>query len=241
MTGLFVAAPIFGRRNIPAYFKIGFAFMTALILANIVTVPDGGIGQNIYDIAFAVIKEFVTGLTIGYVSYLIFTSVYLAGQLVDMQIGFGMVNVIDPTSNVQVPVTANFYFILSMLIFLMVNGHHYLIKALYDSFVQIPIGMAHFGEEAFNIIVSVFGSVFVIGFKIAAPITAAIILTDVALGIMSRTVPQLNVFFLGMPLKIVLGIIVMILTVPAFIALLNSVFDVVDTETMDFIRSIVPK
>jgi flagellar biosynthetic protein FliR len=196
MTGLFVAAPIFGRRNIPSYFKIGFAFMTALILANIVSVPEEGIGQNIYDIAFIIIKEFVTGLTIGYVAYLIFTSIYLAGQLVDMQIGFGMVNVIDPTSNIQVPVTANFYFILSMLVFLMVNGHHYLIRALYDSFVQIPIGRAHFGSEALNIIVSVFGSVFVIAFKIAAPVTAAVILADVALGIMSRPgAPQQGNYF----------------------------------------------
>jgi len=140
MTGLFVAAPIFGRRNIPSYFKIGFSFMLALILANIMPAPEIDYQQNIYQYVLMVIKEFIVGLTIGYIAYMVFTAIYLAGQLIDMQIGFGLVNVLDPISNIQVPITANFYFIISMLVLLMVNGHHMLIKVLFESYSYIPLG-----------------------------------------------------------------------------------------------------
>ena len=140
MTGLFVIAPIFGRSNVPVYLKIGFSFFLALIVVNTLTVPKPEYFNNIYDFAFLVLKEFLVGVTIGYVSFLVFSAIYLAGQLIDMQIGFSMVSVLDPMSNIQVPVTSNFYFIISMLIFLSINGHHLLIKALFNSYNMIPLG-----------------------------------------------------------------------------------------------------
>lgn len=241
MTGLFVVAPIFGRRNIPAYFKIGFSFMLALILVNTVSVPEIEYQQSIYQYAFLIIKEFIVGITIGFVADMIFTAIYLAGQIIDMQIGFGLVNVLDPINNIQVPITANFYFIISMLVFLVVKGHHLLISTLFDSYNYIPIGNMVFGEMLINDVIRVFGSVFIIGFKIAAPITAAIMIADVALGVMARTVPQLNVFVVGMPLKIAVGIIVMLLTVPMFIMLLDSIFSTIDVELFNFLRDMTPK
>jgi len=188
-----------------------------------------------------IIKEFIVGLTIGYVAYLVFSAIYLAGQFIDMQIGFSMVNVMDPVNNIQVPVTANFYFILSMIIFLVVNGHHLLIKALFDSYTYVPVGKAVFTGEILDNMIKIFGSIFVIGFKIAAPITAAILITDVALGIISRTVPQLNVFVVGMPLKIGLGIAVIVLTIPAFMMMMDSIFDTMNTEIFNFMGNMVPK
>ncbi|MGI6778771.1 MAG: flagellar biosynthetic protein FliR [Acetivibrionales bacterium] len=241
MTGLFVVTPIFGRGNIPGYLKIGFSFITALILINVVAMPEQDSYQNLYQYAFVAIKEFITGITLGFVAYLIFTGIYLAGQLIDMQIGFGMVNVLDPMSNIQIPVTANFYFIMSMLVFLSVNGHHLLIKGLFDSFELIPLGKAGFGEAVVSDIIGVFGSIFIIGFRIAAPVTAAILISDVALGIIARTVPQLNVFVVGMPLKIVVGIIIMMLTVPLFLMLLNAIMGTMDSEVTRFMRDLAPK
>ena len=241
MTGLFVAAPIFGRRNIPGYLKVGFSFLTALILINVLEVPEKDLQQNLYLFAFLVIKEFLVGLTVGYVAYLIFTAIYIAGQLIDMRIGFGMVNVLDPMSNIQIPITANFYFIMSMLVFLSVNGHHLLIKGLFDSYKFIPIGNVVIGEAAVNDIVRIFGSTFIIGFKIAAPVTAAVMVADVALGVIARTVPQLNVFVVGMPLKIAVGIIVMLLTIPMFLMLLNAIFRSMDSEIIRFMKDLAPK
>lgn len=240
MTGLFVVSPIFGRRNLPAYFKIGFSFMLALILVNVIKLPDVDDYNNIYQFAALAAKEFIVGLTLGYVSYLVFTAIYIAGQIIDMLIGFGMVNVLDPVSNIQIPVTANFYFIISMLVFLSANGHHLLITALFESYEFVPLGSAEFGVDAVNSIIRIFGNTLVIGFRIAAPITAAILLTDIALGILSRTVPQLNVFVVGMPLKILIGASVILVTVPAFILLLRALFEGMSSEMINFMRDIGP-
>ncbi|MFZ5987425.1 MAG: flagellar biosynthetic protein FliR [Bacillota bacterium] len=240
MTGLFVIAPIFGRRNIPVYMKIGFSLMLALILVNTIKVQELDFG-SIYEYFVLVLKEFVVGITIGYVSYLIFTAIYIAGQLIDMQVGFGVVNVIDPLSNIQVPVTSTFYFIFCMLVFLICNGHHILIRALFYSYNYIPMGGAVFGNDLLNDIVRVFGNIFLLSFKISAPILAAILISDVALGIISKTVPQLNVFVVGMPLKIILGLAVMVLTLPMFISLIETLIKGMDSEMYTFLKDMGPK
>lgn len=241
MTGLFVVAPIFGRRNIPAYLKIGFSFFTAIIMVNTITLPASDTYSNILQLGLIISKEFIVGITIGFVAYLSFTAIYVAGEIIDMQLGFGVVNVMDPISNIQVPITSNLYFIMSMLVYLAVNGHHSLIKALFDSYTLVPLGTAVFNESLLNNLLAVFGYIFAIGFKIAAPVVAAILITDVALGTVSRMVPQLNVFVIGMPLKIFVGIVVLVVSVPMFIYVLEGLFDVVDTSTMTFIKGIRPE
>jgi flagellar biosynthesis protein FliR len=237
MTGLFVITPLFGRRNIPVYLKVGFSFMMAIILVNVVPV-NSPIYNSTWEYILIVTKEFVTGITIGYIAYLVFAAVYMAGQLIDMQIGFGMVNIFDPLSNIQIPVTANFYFIVSMLILIGIKGHHTIIKALFESYNTVPLGMAVFGQKLADDIIRIFASMFFIGFKIAAPVTAAILVTDVGLGVLSRTVPQLNVFVIGMPLKITIGIVVLLITVPAFMILVQSLFGIMKGETLEFIKEI---
>jgi len=241
MTGLFVISPVFGRRNIPSYFKIGFSFILALILVNTVALPDISGYGNILQYAVLVAREFIVGITIGYVSYMMFSAIYLAGQAIDMQIGFGMVNILDPVSNIQVPVTSNFYFIICMLVFLAVNGHHVLIKAIFDSYSIVPLADAVLGENLVQDVVRIFGSTFVIAFKIAAPVTAAILIADVAMGVISKTIPQLNVFIVGMPLKIVLGIAVVAITMPMFIALLEALFDGMNGEMFNIMRDMGAK
>lgn len=241
MTGLFVIAPIFGRRNIPNYLKIGLALVISVLLVNAVPMPKLEGYSNIWAYGLLVAKEFLVGITIGFVSYLVLTGIYVAGQLIDTQIGFGMVSVFDPMSNIQVPVTANLYFMISMLVFLMVNGHHMVIRALVESYRYIPVGGAVFQSAMMNDIIRVFSQVFVTGFKIAAPVTAAILVVDVALGVISKAVPQINVFVLGMPLKIAIGIIVMIITIPVFISFVDVLRDDMGGEMFKFIKDMGPE
>jgi len=236
MSGLFVISPIFGRRNIPSYFKIGFAFMVSLILVNIVEIPNPDYYDNIYSYVFLVIKEFLVGLSLGFISYAMFSAIYLAGQLIDMQIGFGMVNVLDPISNIQVPITSNFYFILGMLVFLAINGQHVLIKALFDSYNYVQLGSVTINDSLLEDFIRIFRGMFITGFKIAAPITAAVLISDVTLGILSKTVPQLNVFVVGLPFKTILGIVVMMISIPAFIMLLEALFNDMNSEMYNLLK-----
>lgn len=240
MTGLFVTAPIFGRRNIPVYFKVGFAFMAALLMANVIKVGHIVDTDNFIIYAFYVVKEFLVGVLIGYIAYAVFTSIYIAGQIIDMQIGFGMVNVLDPLSNIQIPVTANLYFILAMVIFLITNGHHMLITALFQSFDLLPLGTAIIGPDLLENTVGVFQNMFSIGFKIAAPIVAAVIIADVVLGIISKTIPQINVFILGMPLKSLIGMIIILLTIPAFVSIVAMLTDNMNMEIFKLVKSMAP-
>ena len=240
MTGLFVVAPIFGRRNIPTYFKIGFSFFTALILVNTTAIQSFQYDESIPAYTLLVMKEFIVGMSIGFIAYLAFTAVYIAGEIIDMQIGFGVVNVMDPVSNIQVPVTSNIYFIMSMLLFLSINGHHVLIKALFDSFTTLPLGAAVFDASLVDSLVAVFSTVFITGFKIAAPIVVSILITDVALGTVSRMVPQLNIFVIGMPLKIFVGLIIVLITIPMFITVMEMIFKTMDGSLLNYIKELKP-
>jgi len=238
MTGLFIISPVFGRRNIPVYLKIGFSVVMSLILIN--TIQDDSLSNisNVYQYMLTVLKEFITGLMIGFVSYIFFSVIYFAGQLIDVQTGFAMVNVLDPANNIQLPITSNFYYIISMIVFLGIRGHHMLIKAIFDSYKFVPLGGAVFDDKIVEDFIRIFGEVLATGVKIAAPVTAAVILTDVALGILSKTIPQMNIFIVGMPLKIIMGIVVIMLSLPLFIMLLGDLFSRMNEEIINFINSI---
>ena len=236
MAGFFSIAPLFGRQNVPQYIKIGFSILLTLILYNTLNITGLDFEGGIYGYVQKIVIELLAGLILGFISFAMFTAIYVAGQLIDMQIGFGMVNVLDPLSNIQIPITSNFYFILSMIAFLAFKGHHMLIKTLFESYKYIPIGSVNFTDNIVSKAVGIFGNIFVMGFKIAAPITAAIIITDIALGVISRTVPQFNVFVVGMPLKIALGLVIIIITIPIFMELTGELFYDMDKEMFNVIR-----
>ena len=240
MTGLFVVAPIFGRRNVPAYFKIGFSFFISLILINTMILQQAAYGDSLPGYVLLVMKEFLVGLSMGYVAYLSYTAIYIAGELIDMKIGFGVVNVVDPMSNIQVPITSNMYFIASMLIFLSMGGHHMLIKALYDSFSTLPPGRLAYGAGAHNIVMDLFGTVLATGFKMAAPVVATSIIADIALGTISKMVPQMNIFVIGMPHKILVGLIIVAITIPMFIEIMRSVFELMGMTVDNYLKELNP-
>jgi flagellar biosynthesis protein FliR len=238
VTGLFVVAPIFGRKNMPTYYKIGFSFFIALIIMNTISVAGLENVTTIWEYAPLILKEFLVGVTLGYVGYIVFAGIYIAGQIIDMKIGFGVVNVVDPQSNIQVPITANFYTTITMLIFLVSRGHYLLIRALSESYGMVSIGEANFSSLLMEDILRLFGSVFSIGFKIAIPIVAAVFVADIGLGIIAKTVPQLNVFVVGMPLKIAMGFAIIFITIPSFMGIVNLLTRGLDSEMFSFLQSL---
>ncbi|NLY42475.1 MAG: flagellar type III secretion system protein FliR [Clostridiaceae bacterium] len=215
-TSLFIISPIFGRRNMSNMVKIGLGFMIALIITPALDeIPQI---RDMHFLAYMgiIIKEFAVGLILGFITYITFSALYIAGQIIDMQIGFGMVNVFDHQSNIQVPVIANLYTVIATLMFLSMNGHHMIISSIFYSYKIIPIGSFIMSERLLGDIIRIFADAFVIGFKIAAPVIATIFITDVVLGILARTIPQMNVFVVGMPLKIIIGMFTLVLSVAAF-------------------------
>lgn len=236
ITGMFFLSPIFGRQNIPNYYKTGFCFMFSLIVANSVPAPDLMAYSSLFSYIVLIAKELIIGLMMGFISYMIFSSIYIAGQLIDMRIGFGMISAFDPMTSAQIPITADFYVIFATLFMLVTDSHHLLIKAVVESFTVLPIGESKFSGTLLKQMVELFFEVFVIGFKIAAPVTATILITDIALGIISKSMPQFNVFMLGMPVKVILGLIIILLTIGAFKGIVNVIIRGTYEEIFKFIE-----
>jgi flagellar biosynthetic protein FliR len=226
ITGFFVAAPVFSQRNVPAMFKIGISLFVTLIAFSAV-----GMGEAaVFDWAFvlAIVKESLLGLLLGFTAYLFFTAAQIAGSFVDMQMGFGIANVIDPITGAQSPILGNFKFFIAMLLFLSMNGHHYLLSAILDSYEWIPLDNGWLAQIASGSVSTFlfdsFVRVFKMAFQLAAPLVVAMFLTDLGLGMLARTAPQFNVFVIGIPLKIIIGFIVLLVMVPGFLALFQGLF-----------------
>lgn len=213
MSGLFILSPVFGRQNMPALFKVGFAFFLTLIYVSAtenltVDYKDSMVLYVVY-----VAKELAIGIVMGYVTYIIMSGIYLAGHIIDNQIGFGYANVLDPITNIQVPLTSNFYYTYIILIFLLINGHHMIIRALFYSFSVIPLGQLTFSSNVIPELGAIMAEMFGIALRISAPIIAAVFIADVVLGVLSKTIPEMNVFMLGMPIKVFIGFFIITITI----------------------------
>lgn len=235
-TGVFVLSPFFSSQNIPNTFKIGFALIFSFILTSIM---DANYLNNINsNYVVLIMKELIVGIALGFISYAFMSAFYVLGQIVDMKIGFGMVNVIDPQNRIQVPLMGNFYYILAFLMFLSSNGHHLFIKALVDSYNMVPIGKFSIKQDLAQFFIDILSRTFTIGFRLSAPVVAIIFLTDILLGILSRTIPQMNVFVIGLPLKIILGMLIIWLTIPIFGATTGKVFNEMINSLYEFLISL---
>jgi flagellar biosynthetic protein FliR len=185
------------------------------------------------------ISEFLIGVIIGYVAQLFFSAIQLAGQSIDMQMGFGMVNIMDPQSGLQVPLMGTFYNLLAIFVFFLINGHHYMLEALFYSYKVIPIGVFNLKGSFFSLLIDLTGDLFIIAFKLAAPMVGALFIADFVMGIISRTVPQMNVFLVGMPAKILFGFLILLLIVPFYVYLLSSLFERSFKDILQIIRVLV--
>ncbi|MGV8146362.1 MAG: flagellar biosynthetic protein FliR [Alkaliphilus sp.] len=214
ISGIFVTAPIFASRSIPSLAKVGLSAIISFIL-----LPVLGQGIDIqFDNAMHIfvysISEFLIGVIIGYVAFVYFSVLYLAGTIIDTQMGFGMVSVMDPNLNVQVPVMGNFFNNLVSFIFIVVNGHHLIIRALIASYEFLPIGFEFaIRTTLIDHLAKIFTQFFMLAVQFSAPVLIAIFLANVLLGILARTMPQMNVFIVGLPLKIAVGMVIAVIII----------------------------
>jgi flagellar biosynthesis protein FliR len=226
-TSFFVVAPVFSSRTFPMTIKLGLAFFVSMI----VFLTIGFDTSVTADASFivAIIREIFAGLIIGYTSYLFFTVVQTSGALMDMQMGFGIANIIDPVTGVSSPIMGNLKYMLMILVFLSLNGHHYLLAAIMDSYKWLPLDnnlFAIYYEGGISeFLARTFADTFLLSLQISAPIVVAMFLTDIGLALLARTAPQYNVFVIGIPIKILLGLAILVLLLPGFSALFQILFD----------------
>ena len=230
VSALLIVAPIFGHRLYLARAKIGLAFMVSLVVYPLVDeleVPAG-----FFPYAVMMIGEVIMGLVLGYAVLLLFVGIQFAGQLSGLQMGFGIVNVIDPASHDQVSIIGQFLNSLAILMVLTLDGHHVILNGLISSFDAVPLGGVVLQAAIAHKLIALTCEVFIIAIKISAPILIALFLISTAMGVLARTVPQMNVFIVGFPVQLAVGLTVLVATLPLFRILLERALALMERDVV---------
>jgi flagellar biosynthesis protein FliR len=225
VTGTLTSAPVFGSKSIPVIARVGLAILLSLFMLPMSTLAANKQPTSLVILAWWLTLEVTYGLSAGFVAALFMQAVQMAGQLIDMQVGFGMVNVFDPQFGQQVPLIGNFKFLMAMSVFLALQGHHVLISAMVENFRAVPLGLQLHMDNATVFMIDCVAKMFVMALKISLPIMGTVLMTDVALGILARIMPQMNVFVVGITGKLVIGLFMLFLVLPFYVSFLEVGFE----------------
>ncbi len=199
--------PFFGGQGLPRTVKAALCLILTLGLWPSLSFDPSLFPGHPLGILLMILGELLLGLSIGLIVNFLFAAVQTGGQLIGFQMGFAIVNVVDPITGVSEAVTAHFMYMISLLIFLSLNGHLYLLSGMAQSFEIVPPGGFLVTPVLMDKMISFSAMIFLLAVKIAAPVTATVILVDIALALVARATPQMNVLFVGMPVRIIVGFV----------------------------------
>jgi flagellar biosynthetic protein FliR len=214
VAALFTTAPVFGNRSIPKQVKVGLAAVITLAMLPLVGPKVGAAPADLVSMIAQIAAETAVGLCLGFMVQLLLSAFQIAGYYIDTQMGFGIINILNPFTEQQTSAMGQFMYQLSMTLFLIGGGHLFLIGTVAGSYLTVPPGGAQFTGDMSAAFTAFVGQLFVVAVKIAAPAAAVLMVIDVAFAIIARTVPQMNVFIVGMPVKIIVGLLTMAIVLP---------------------------
>ena len=224
VAGIFAAMPVFGGRRMPTRIKAITVLMITLVCFPTLSVTLPNVPSDAFSLALLIFSEVMVGLTLAFIAQIIFAAVEFSGQIIGMQMGLTIASILDPSQGTQTQIMSVVQTLFATLLFLSLNIHHMFIRAIMDSFKVIPLGGWHLSGELVNFLVMRTADIFIIGIRLAAPVMVALLLTTVALGIMARAFPQMNIFMVSMPLNIGLGLMILGITLTIFFHVLEVSF-----------------
>ncbi|MCR5418212.1 MAG: flagellar biosynthetic protein FliR [Lachnospiraceae bacterium] len=236
MGGFVYAAPFFSNQGVPQQFKIGLSVFLGY-LTYYATMPHQYLQYTtLIEFSILVLKEVIVGILIGWAANICISIVFFAGRIVDMDIGFSMVNAMDPTTRENATITG-FYYQYAVLLILLISGmHRYVLEAIVESYSLVPLGGVVFHlDKMYDALLHYLAEYVNIGFRICMPIFTVILVVNVVLGILAKVAPQMNMFAVGMQIKILVGLGVMVLTT----IMLPYVADFIYTQTKIMVVSMV--
>jgi flagellar biosynthetic protein FliR len=203
---LFFLLPIFGGRNIPVLWKAGLSFVIAVVLTPVVPIP-ANLPVSAPEIILGILSEVLMGTILGMTVRIFFAATEMGGQFMSFQMGFSMARAVDPQTGAPSTVLTQFLYIFGLLLFFAMNGHHMFIRIIASSFYSVPPNNISFQPAIGRELIKAGASMFVLGVKIAAPILVALFLSNLCLGIIARTVPQVNILMVGFPINLCIGLV----------------------------------
>jgi len=236
MSAIFVGTPFIGSQLIPMRVRATVAFLIALVVfPRLQAAGMTFAGGDAWQLGWAVCNEIIIGLIIGFIAILFMMVFQLAGQFFSVQLGFGIINVMDPVSEISVPIIGQLQSLFATLIFIGIGGHVFLIKAVYQSYALVPALSLGSGGGLVELIVAQFGYLFETAFILAAPVMATVFIIEVSMGILTKAAPQMNVMMMGFPIKIVCGLLVLIMVMPQISVLTEEIFYKLSEEMMNLL------
>jgi flagellar biosynthetic protein FliR len=217
--------PIFSSAVFPATLKMGLAMVISLLFYSVVPVDLTRFPMDAISTALLILAEAMVGLTLGLCLRIFFGSVQLAGQVIGFQMGFAMINVVDPQSGANVSIMDQLGYWVCVVVFLMLNGHHIIISALINSFELVPVGVFMMQKILMVKLLDLAGGLFLLAIKIGAPVIAALFFVSVGFGLVSKFAPQMNVMIVAFPLKIVAGLFLFGLTLEIIVIVTREYVD----------------
>lgn len=220
--GLFLTAPVFNSRIIPALAKIGLSFLLSVVIFPAVNISQVVV-QETGAYVLSLMAELLLGIALGFTTNLVFSAIQIAGEIIDFQMGFSYVNVVDPLSNLGSSVMGQFYLMIALLYYLGIGGHYITLQGIAHSFQTIPLGRFTLEAEMFPSFLALLKGVMFIALQLGAPVIVALFLANFTLAIISRAIPQMNVFIVGLPLNIGVGFFMSLMTLPYLFPFLERI------------------
>jgi len=237
VSAFLVFLPVFDSNDIPLLFKAGLALTVSLSLFSITSVGDIRPLTDVIGFGVKIAGEIMLGFIIGLSVKLVFVGIQIAGQLAGFQMGFAIANVMDPVTSTEASIIAQLKNYIALLIFLVIDAHHSLLRALAESFEIVrPLGFACSTSVAGQIM-RLTSNMFLIALKVGAPLMATLLLASVALGLIARAVPQMNIFIVAMPLKILMGLLFFAFALPLVASLLGQLFNGLAADILFIVRA----
>lgn len=237
ISAFLMAAPFFNQRNVPVRVKAALSFFLSVIVFNMTEYVPLRYDYSI-EYAVIIIREAAIGVSLGFTANVCLYILDLSGRLIDTEIGFSMVNVLNPVSNIQTSVTGSLMTYLVMLIMLVSNMHYFVISALVDTFKLIPVGKSSMPAHIYLVVINFVKDYFIIGFRIVLPVFASILIVNIVLGVLAKVAPQMNMFVVGMQLKLLVGLIVLLLLVGMMPSITDFIFNEMKYVLSDMVKAI---
>lgn len=239
MSGFIFSAPFYSLSNVPRRVQVGLSVFLSVLLFNTMELYTleytGVIGY-----ARLVVVELFIGIIIGYMTNICIYILNFAGQIIDMEIGFSMVNVMNPAANMTSTVTGTMYTYFVMLALLATDIYRYILIAMMDAFQFIPVGKAVFRISIYSIMVTFIKDYFILGFRIVLPVFAAMLMVNVVLGVLAKVAPQMNMFVIGMQLKVFVGLVILCLAGKYIPDVAEMVYSEMKTMVNEVIKVMAP-
>jgi flagellar biosynthetic protein FliR len=239
VAAVIMTLPVLSSRNIPPPAKIGLSGLLAFVLTPTLSSATPPVPTQMSGFVLSIGTEVLMGLVFAFAVQIIFSGIQMTGQVLGIQMGLNIASTLDPVSqSTQISYVDQLYALIAGMVFLTINGHHWVIQALQQSFTIVPVGQFQLNPAVSDSILSLVMEALIISIRIGLPISAALLLTDIAFLIIGRTAPQMNIFFVGQPVKIGVGLVALALAMPVMVVAMSDVFKGINADLLGLLQAI---